>query len=649
MHQRRKILLASAACALALSLAISPAAVGAPATSTPTPSPEQNVAIELIQPSPAVTPADPLRVDIVTSITAPAEYLEVRVRMFGPSGRLVYQKTEIRSEIPAGRHVIGFEYDLAPINLPPGRYPIEIRVLATGSEPTTQAGRLLIIPAGADALRVALAVQLTDTPAVAADGRFTRDPAVDTRFRDDLAFLTQLALDRRSPLALVTAPVLIEQVARAASGYETVDGTVMSADSEVAGRYARAISDLRSAVSTGAVSLVEVPYALPDLDGLERMSEQDDLAAHWDLADASMAAALGIETASPAAYIGDFPTASGLSATGEQNVEAVLVSPEALRSTDGTTGPGCYTVRGSSLRLLAFDENAARATSAGADAFYDELFDRLGEDDTVVLMLKVGTDAPNIAAEAQRAMDWIADASWLTLVDLGSAMSDAPRPASLGPRPSSSTPPLYWQTVQEARASARAYAAAAGPQDADAASLHRAVLTAESALWAGADGRWAGASQGIELADGVTRFVTERFAAISLDAKDVTLSASRGNVPLALINGTGSPLELTIAASSERIQLPQPEMTITAQPADTLVTIPVDLGAVLADDLRVTVMAGDMAIAETTVRVRASHLDRLVTVGMVVLVLLGLLVFIRRRVRRAIAGTIATDDEPGRG
>ncbi|MDO8879733.1 MAG: hypothetical protein Q7W44_02875 [Coriobacteriia bacterium] len=619
--------------------------LAAPTTPTVVAQAEQTVTVDIVQPTPSVTPDDPLRANVAVSVTAPAEYLEVRLRLFGPSGRLVYQKTEIRSEMPAGRHVVGFEHDLAPLDLTPGRYPIEVRVLATGSTPTAQAGRLLVVPADAEVLPVALVVHISNTPAVAADGRFTRDPSTDTALRDDIAYLTQLALDRRTPLALAIAPVLIEQVARAAGGFETVDGSVAGPDSEIVGRYAQALEDLRSAITTGAVGLISVPYALPDADGIRALDAADDLSAHWALTDTVSATALGSAQPLPIAFTGAFPSADSLAALRDRDATAVLLAPEALRSGEDSSTPGCHSVRGSSLRLLAVDTEVARATSAGADAFYDALFDRLGSDEPVVVMLEVGPGAPNTAAEAQRALDWIAGADWLRATDVVTAASSAtPSPASLGPRPSSSVPPLYWASVAEGRDAERAYSSAVGAGDAEATAMRTAILTAESALWAGADGRWTAAAEGIELATGVRDYVSGQFDTVRIDARDVTLSASRGNVPLALTNGTGKQLELTLTASSERIRLPDPESKVTIQPADNFVTVPVDLGTIIVDDMRVTVLAGDMPIAETTVRVRASHLDRLAAVGMVVVVLVGLLFFIRRRVRAAIAGTIAVTE-----
>jgi len=76
---------------------------------------------------------------------------------------------------------------------------------------------------------------------------------------------------------------------------------------------------------------------------------------------------------------------------------------------------------------------------------------------------------------------------------------------------------------------------------------------------------------------------------------------------------------------------------------ENFITIPVDLRNSMTSDLEVTVRSGDATVAATDVIVRASYIDRLGTVGMVVLVLLALLLVIRRRIARPNAATI--DDE----
>jgi hypothetical protein len=83
-----------------------------------------------------------------------------------------------------------------------------------------------------------------------------------------------------------------------------------------------------------------------------------------------------------------------------------------------------------------------------------------------------------------------------------------------------------------------------------------------------------------------------------------------------------------------------PTQDITVQPTQNFLTVPVDLGNTLSDTLDVEVRAGEVSIAQAEVGVRASYIDRLATVLMVIVVLGGLLVFIRRRVMSPDAGTI---------
>jgi hypothetical protein len=649
MDRLRMRTLCRAACALALGLSlIAPSALGAPATTTPVPATEQNVSVAITRPTPAITPADPFRADVAVGLTAPAEYLEVRLRLYAPSGRLVYQKTEVRADVPAGQLAVGFEYDLARLALAPGRYPIEVRILATGSEPTVLTDRLLIVDDTSPRLPVAIVVRVWDVPTRDTEGRYVRDPAENTRLRDDLAFVTQFALERGVSLAIAIPPLLLESLSGIAGGYETTAGVLVAPDAEVPGRYARAVTDLRGAIATGTIDLLDVPYALPDLDGLAQSGAEADIARHWSATDATLERVFGTSTAGRPAFVGHGVTPEMVAALSERGTAALVIPSTALISEEDTAGPGVYTASGTDVTLLTLDDEASEALRAGPLAFYDVLYDRLGTTDHVVVALDIGREGGQTGADVGRAVDLIAAAAWLRLTALDDVPTAAPAPAGLDRPEASGAPDGYWETVREGRTAADAFASAFGVENPEADSFQRAILVAESALWAGPAGSWPAAYEAAAFATTVADAVSDHFSRVSLGIRDVTLSGSRGDVPLTLTNTTGSALALTIVASSDRIGLPVSQQEVSAEPADNFLTIPVDLGAVIADDLTVAVRAGDLTIAESTVRVRSSHIDRLATVGMVVLVLLVLLLFIRRRVRTAIAGTIAVDDDTGR-
>ena len=75
----------------------------------------------------------------------------------------------------------------------------------------------------------------------------------------------------------------------------------------------------------------------------------------------------------------------------------------------------------------------------------------------------------------------------------------------------------------------------------------------------------------------------------------------------------------------------------TLAPGETFVSVPIDMGSMLSGSLTVRVMAGNVVVAQQSVVVRHSYLDRLVLVGGIVVVLAGMLVWIVLRVRRAQA------------
>lgn len=621
--------------------AASPVDAQAPSSDT------QTVAVAVSQPTPSVTGDGSLRASVQVTLTAPAEYLEVRLRLRQPSGRLIYQKTEVRADLGPGMHTVVYEHDLGGLDLEQGRYPIEVRVLATGSDPTTVNSRLLVVDADASRLPVGVVVRAVAVPTVTTRGAFIVDPMDDTRLRDDLAFVTQLAADRRVPLALAVPPVLIEQLGRAQAGYETTAGISVPADAESPLRTARVLQALESALETGTIDLVDVPYAQPDLARLAAIDAEDDLDRHWARSDAVSAAVLHSATVPGVAYVGDTLTTDAIASLEQRGVRCVLAPPSAIASGEETATPGCYSLPGTDVRVLVLDEAAAEGARSGAEDFYDALFSRLEERGPVVIMLEVGSGDPSSALAVQRAIGWIEDASWLRLSDLESLAGRGDgEEARLARKAAPSSNPAYWEEVRRGREAGLAYANAVDADDEEGQAISRAVLISESSLFpASRSARGAEGHDGRTFTREVLDFVTAQFGLIRIDAKDVTLSGTKGDVPFTLINDTGKHLRLTLKAESSSVLSEASSQDVDIQPTQNFLTVPIDLGNTLSDTLRVEVTAGGLTVTEADVRVRASYIDRLATIGMVVLVLGGLLLFIRKRALSADAGTIVASDE----
>jgi hypothetical protein len=253
-----------------------------------------------------------------------------------------------------------------------------------------------------------------------------------------------------------------------------------------------------------------------------------------------------------------------------------------------------------------------------------------------------------------RALEQLERVQWARPVSLSEALDADPRPAALSLPARTKAPESYWQHVATARETVWAYTEAAGQDDDLSSTALRALLMAESSLWGLANRSWDPTGAGRALADTARSTIEREFELITLDVKDVTLSGRSGDVPLTLVNGTGRVLTLAVHAVALTEDIGSSVVPLEVQPTENFLTLPIDLGTSMGDDFLVTVTAGDRVIAEATVAVRASYLDRLAIVGMVVIVLIVLLLFIRRRVNAAIAGTIpdsartgpAGDDDP---
>jgi len=614
----------------------------------------QVVRVNVSQPSTAVRTGESVPATVTVSLSEPAEYLEVRFRLHSPEGRLVYQKTEVRWDMEAGAHAIGFERSAGATMLTQGRYPIEIRVLASGSDPTTASGRVLVLDPDTAPQPVVLVARVWGTASVGHQSSGATDPATGVALRSDLIALADLAVNARVPVALALPPVLIEEVARTAGGYQAPNGDgIVSEDAGVAPdadtvtEAGDALEALVDANASGALTLLDVPYALPDLTGLAEAGAESDLAAHWALADSVDLAAVRSVMASGTAYLGSSLTRSGITSLDARATPAVVAPGRALRIDGEEPAPGIYTLSNDHLTVIVPDDEVTAAIDAGSDEFYDVLFDRMGSG-PATLMIDVGPDARGGVDAVRDAAGWVERADWLRWQPVDGVVAPEDAAVVSIAEGATSAPNGYWDGLAMARSLVRAYSDAVGDDDADVMSASRMLLVAESELWSGPHGTWPRVVRPRDMVTRVEEFVSSEFARVVLDVKDVTLSGSTGEVPFTVVNSTGKHLELTIVVEPLDARGERTTTSVALEPTQNFITVPVDLRNAIASRLRISAVSGDVTVAEATLDVRTSYIDRLATVGMVVLVLIVLLVVIRRHMVPADAGTIGDRASEGR-
>lgn len=589
-----------------------------------------------------------LKVDV--AIDAPTSYLESRIQIRNPSGRLLYQKTEVRSDVPTGTVRLEYSRDLADLKLAPGAYPIEVRVRTQSSSVRqwlVSDSLLLYDPAG-PSVPVAIIVRIEGTPSLDAEGRFIVDPAVSTKARDEARALAQLVIsDPSKHLTLAIPPVLLEEWLRASQGYSfvSIEGVVeVPAEESVPRAYAETLESLRKALATGRLELADVPYAEPDIGALQSLKRLPDLKAQ--LLRGHSATFASLESSPSAGVVSGAGVISGSAAMALRGAGArfVVLGSASVESTETTPSSGVYAVTDVADldALLVDDALSTSLENAGAGPCTTRVFTRsISEEPTspIIAVVRMGPGRDATVADLTPCLADITEAPWgsfvtatraATLAKTGSVELTAAVPEVPG------APVGFWDEAAQARQLASAFITAVGANDPEAQLASDQSLVAQSALWAGPDLNWGAADRGRAIAAASIRSSSAVLDAVALVASDITLSSAGGEVPVSITNSSTKTLGLTLKTKASGMNVTPPESDIISiRPNENIVTIPVDLGQSLSGRLTVQLWSDEVLVDETIVNVRASFLDRLVLIAGLALVLVGMLLFIRHRVRSA--------------
>jgi hypothetical protein len=193
------------------------------------------------------------------------------------------------------------------------------------------------------------------------------------------------------------------------------------------------------------------------------------------------------------------------------------------------------------------------------------------------------------------------EAEWAELVPASRA-AEQPRSDTLELPPSLEVTPTapagYWNEAAEARRYAAALESAAGAGDPDARFATEASLIAQSARWAGPDGRWSMADRGRAFASSADRVSRSILDQVAIAAKDVTLAGPRGEVPISIVNGSTKELSVVLKVQADDLLVTgEREEIITLGPQENFHTVGVDLQSGLAGTLVVELWADGVMLA----------------------------------------------------
>ena len=602
-------------------------------------------------------------VSVTSTRSAPISTMEVQLRLRMPGKPIGHGQTLYLHTGPSRRDVTGtvtftFARSLRALarddgftgRFPEGRYKIQVHVTAGSAAPIELdlEEPLLIVDPARKPVPLVVVAQLAGSPMTGPSGSFVDDPAHVTGSRDAAAELVAaLARSRKARLSLAVPPFMLEDWSRISDGYSTVgpEGIrKVPGASVTSASYASALRAVSGAVRSSRTELLQVPYAEPDLASLARIGLAGDLADHLAKGLSTYHVAVDATPSAGVSTLGDAFPAATLPVLVARNVRYVVVGPSSVGSRDATPS-GAYRIKGSSITALVTDPAASSALSTAVvdtSALYDALFAMRSTTSTpspVVAVVSIGPGSSADPGAMTAAVDAAARSGWVDVMTAQQAASrSTSRTANLGGPGSRSgaAPAGYWKAVAGAHELASAFIFAAGSDDSDARSVLGQSLVAESLTWAGPSGDWSLADRGLAFATTASRTAQSVLGKVTLQLVPFTLSGDSGRVPITVTNGTDKILRVRVTASSPVLTFPKgASQKLSLRPADNLITVPVDLGQAIEGRLTVTVYASRHKLARSSLTVRASFLDRLVIVAAIVAGLIGLLVFVRRRIRRA--------------
>ncbi|HSK46776.1 MAG TPA: hypothetical protein VLA05_02090 [Coriobacteriia bacterium] len=608
------------------------------------------VRISLDTSSNAIPVGGEFRFGAKVSSTEPLEYLQARVKLFMPSGSLIYQKTFVDSLEKPGS--VSFEYGrtIGDIDLETGVYPVEFSArFSAGGEVTETVvpASLLVYDPRQDPLAVSIVARVSAQPLSDPEGRFTSDPAQFVRARDDVTQIADWVLsDTTARVGLCLSPMMLEEWQRISEGYSFVGAegeTSVSPSDDVPQAYGLALETISRALATGRLEVLSLGYSDPDLSELNAAGLLGDVTTQYSIGRSRSASALEATPSAGTAPAGFAVPQDALAALASTGIEYVIVNRSRATTKGDPVPSGSYHTSSGDLVILAADTEISRSLAASSSAELRPLvfgrYARTQAGGSLPLLVEVGPGSlkpSQLIANAKL----ISAQRWATLeLPKTSAEEADGRVRVRAHRRDRDAPADYWRTVSASRAWSRALVWALGTNYEEALRANRSSLVAESSVWSGFGGQWTLSGKGLTYAASARRSADRIFDQITMTSKPITLAGASGRVPVTIVNETDERVRARLTMQpGPSLELQQGTSRILSlEPGENFVEIPVLLNNTLQGRLRLGLEAGGVEFEKTSVTLRASYLDRLAIIAGILVLLAGLLGYIIVRVRSAEA------------
>ena len=446
------------------------------------------------------------------------------------------------------------------------------------------------------------------------------------------------AASARANVDLIVSPVALDQLERAADGYERSDGTTVPSDDPAPLAAAVTLERLREIAASPLTRLHAMPFAAPRLPALLSAGLATHLDAHWRVGDETFERILGERpdptVARPPGLAFDQASVDALEARGATTLLGAVDTVDRPPQENDFAPPPAATLptsSGGDVKLLLPDP--------GATSLLDD--PDLREDPILaahVLLGELATiwkEQPVPPADVERglALDLVADlpaAFWHPAVrrltqapflepvhadDLPDHVLPSPEPATLGPEPAEAFRPSYTADLVEAAQRVNTFDSVVEEPAGEADRLRRDLLYAEASQYIRNEG------SGRIWINWVNGVIDTTFAAIApVTARPLTFTSRSGTIPLRMGDPGTRILNVRVELASVRVDLlGAGERPVRITEPNQVITFDAEVRAAGTSEVQVFVRSPDgVALSRDVLVVRSTAINPIalaITIG----------------------------------
>ncbi len=426
-------------------------------------------------------------------------------------------------------------------------------------------------------------------------------------------------------MTMAVEPLFLAQLRDVADGYSEADGAggvrEVGPDEQSAEFGAQAITTFRHVASLTNVQVIPGPYAMPALPVLASEG-WDDGWEQMQLGKAELQTTLQIAEIPDAAYPPDLDmTTDSLRAFSAASIDYVVVRAEVARDLAEPIGGARHPVRAQDrennrLTLVFVDEELRQAMAPPWDPgrFAAVLASVAADTSSSGPLVAAPADeyalAPTAYVEALGRL--LTETPWIRTRTLEDVVKGAPpetRPIFLsryGGYVDGLVASSFMEGLREAHAAVEALDTATDSDRAPLEHLRRLLFQAESRYWFAAGVDPAVANLGLAYVESIKAAVADEFDKVDVAGdKSVIVVGRDGEVPIAVVNQAGYPIDVRIILSGEGAEFPDGDvLDVTLGVQENIFSVPVTVSADSVE-LKVDVSAGGSVVDSETIRVRS--------------------------------------------